>query len=84
VMFTPVIQHPNIWSSGDVCLSILDSTGWKPSLSVKQILLGLQELLVNPNPKSPANVVCNKLFVKNPRAYSEQCKREAARLKPVE
>lgn len=62
VLFTPVIQHPNVYSSGDVCLSILDSSGWKPSLSVKQVLLGLQELLDNPNPQSPANTVSNKVF----------------------
>ena len=47
--------HPNIYPSGTVCLSILnEDEGWRPSITVKQILLGIQELLDNPNPMSPA------------------------------
>lgn len=35
--------HPNIYPSGTVCLSILnEDEGWKPSITVKQILLGVQ------------------------------------------
>lgn len=39
--------HPNIYPSGTVCLSILnEDEGWKPSITVKQILLGIQVLLL--------------------------------------
>jgi hypothetical protein len=35
--------HPNIYPSGTVCLSILsEEDGWRPSITVKQILLGVQ------------------------------------------
>lgn len=35
--------HPNIYPSGTVCLSILnEDEAWKPSITVKQILLGIQ------------------------------------------
>jgi hypothetical protein len=35
--------HPNIYPSGTVCLSILnEDEGWRPSITVKQILLGIQ------------------------------------------
>jgi ubiquitin-conjugating enzyme E2 I len=77
-----------------VCLSILDSTGWKPSFSVKQvfpfhpydekILLGLQELLDSPNPLSPANPGVNKIMMHNKPKYEEMCRAEAKRLTPIE
>lgn len=48
VKFSPVVFHPNVFDSGDVCLSILKtSKDWAPSISVKEILVGLQDLLVN-------------------------------------
>lgn len=41
--FTPVIFHPNIYPSGTVCLSILnEDEDWKPSITIRQILLGIQ------------------------------------------
>ncbi len=41
--FTPVLFHPNIYPSGTVCLSILnEDEDWKPSITIKQILLGIQ------------------------------------------
>lgn len=43
VKFPPNFFHPNIYPSGTVCLSILnEDEGWKPSITVKQILLGVQ------------------------------------------
>lgn len=41
--FTPVLFHPNVYPSGTVCLSILnEDEDWKPSITIKQILLGIQ------------------------------------------
>ena len=45
VRFNPPIFHPNVWASGLVCLSILDDDkGWKPNITLKQILLGVQQM----------------------------------------
>jgi hypothetical protein len=45
-VFKPVLPHPNIYPSGTVCLSILnEEEDWKPHITVKQILLGIQKLL---------------------------------------
>lgn len=45
--FDPVLFHPNIFPSGTVCLSILDAEkDWKPAITVKQLLVGIQDLLV--------------------------------------
>ena len=46
--------HPNVFPSGKVCLSILnEEKDWRPSITVKQILLGIQDLLANPNGECP-------------------------------
>jgi ubiquitin-conjugating enzyme E2 I len=37
--------------------------GWKPSITVKQILTGIQELLDAPNPSDPAQTDAYQLFV---------------------
>jgi ubiquitin-protein ligase len=38
--------------------------GWKPSITVKQVLVGIQELLDDPNPNSAAQGFCNELYKK--------------------
>ena len=54
--FKPVLPHPNIYPSGTVCLSILnDEEDWKSSITIKQILMGVQKLIQEePNLDSPA------------------------------
>ena len=57
-VFKPVLFHPNVYPSGTVCLSLLNPKksefGWRPSISVKEILLGIQHLLDSPNWLDPA------------------------------
>lgn len=60
-IFNPPLPHPNIFPRGETCLSLLN-TDWKPAVTMKQVLLGLQALLDEPNPKSPANEVAYLLF----------------------
>lgn len=53
--FPAGFYHPNIFPSGRVCLSILnEEKGWKPSITVVQILTGIQRLLKEPNAADPA------------------------------
>ena len=52
--FTPPIFHPNVYASGQVCLSIL-SKSWAPNITIKQIMQGIQDLLDEPNWADPAN-----------------------------
>ncbi|KAG2524279.1 hypothetical protein BBO99_00004378 [Phytophthora kernoviae] len=55
VKFTPPLYHPNVYPSGTVCLSILnEDKDWKPSVTIKQILKGVQDLLDAPNMADPA------------------------------
>src|SRR4051794_13346166 len=61
--FMPPLFHPNVYPSGTVCLSILnEEEGWKPAITVKQILIGIQDLLNDPNPESPAQSEAYMLF----------------------
>ncbi|KAK7507933.1 hypothetical protein BaRGS_00000898 [Batillaria attramentaria] len=53
--FEPPLFHINVYPSGTVCLSLLDEEkDWRPSVSIKQILLGIQALLTEPNVRDPA------------------------------
>ncbi|KAJ8553906.1 hypothetical protein K7X08_024584 [Anisodus acutangulus] len=66
--------HINVYPSGDVCLSILNAGfGWSPAITVKQILVGIQELLDLPNPSSSLQFECNKLYMQ--QQDKTECKR---------
>jgi ubiquitin-conjugating enzyme E2 I len=68
--FRPVIFHPNIYPSGTVCLSILnEDEDWRPTLTIPQILQGVQDLLGKPNIDSPAQAEPYNLYLKDKAAY---------------
>jgi ubiquitin-conjugating enzyme E2 I len=70
--------HPNIYPSGTVCLSIIDEDkGWKPTITVKQILLGVQDLLDNPNPNDPAQADAFHLFLQSKPEYERRVKQQS-------
>ena len=76
--FKPVLFHPNIYPSGTVCLSILnEEKDWRPSLTIKQILIAIQDLLENPNPLDPAQKEPLELYVKDRTAYERRVKEES-------
>jgi ubiquitin-conjugating enzyme E2 I len=73
--FVPPLFHPNVYPSGTVCLSILnEEEGWKPAINIKEILLGIQSLLDEPNPESPAQADAFNLFKKDKAAYERKVK----------
>lgn len=80
-VFSPALPHPNIFPQGQVCLSLLN-TDWKPAITMKQVLLGIQALLDEPNPKSPANDEWYKLYQHNRSKYVENVKAFAAKHRP--
>lgn len=73
--FVPPLFHPNVYPSGTVCLSILnEEEAWRPAITIKQILLGIQDLLNEPNPESPAQADAYNLFKKDRTAYDRKVK----------
>ena len=48
---------------GTVCLSLLDEEkDWRPAITIKQILLGIQDLLNDPNIKDPAQAEAYTIY----------------------
>eukprot|EP00008_Paramoeba_atlantica_P012356 CAMPEP_0201479448 /NCGR_PEP_ID=MMETSP0151_2-20130828/4147_1 /ASSEMBLY_ACC=CAM_ASM_000257 /TAXON_ID=200890 /ORGANISM="Paramoeba atlantica, Strain 621/1 / CCAP 1560/9" /LENGTH=164 /DNA_ID=CAMNT_0047860945 /DNA_START=79 /DNA_END=573 /DNA_ORIENTATION=+ len=74
MIFTSRMWHPNIFKSGEVCISILHPPGedptnyesfqerWSPAQSVEKILLSVMSMLAEPNDESPANIDAAKMW----------------------
>lgn len=76
--FVPPLFHPNIYPSGTVCLSLLDETkDWRPVISVKQILIGIHDLLNEPNCKDPAQAEAYTIYVQDKLEYERRVKAQA-------
>ncbi|XP_042017770.1 SUMO-conjugating enzyme SCE1-like [Salvia splendens] len=76
--FPPNFFHPNIYPSGTVCLSILsEDSGWRPAISVKQVLIGIQDLLDQPNPSDPAQTDGYQLYMQQPEEYKRRVRQQA-------
>ncbi|KAK9806083.1 hypothetical protein WJX72_000472 [[Myrmecia] bisecta] len=81
--FPPGFFHPNIYPSGKVCLSIVNNEhGWRPSITVKQILMGIQELLTTPNNDDPAQELGYTIFKKDKRDYERRVRLQAQKYPP--
>ena len=79
-VFVPVLFHPNVYPSGTVCLSILnEEKDWRPNITIKQILLAIQELLDHPNIKDPAQEEPYKVYMRDVKEYEERVRQEVQR-----
>mmetsp|Transcript_5741 Transcript_5741/g.9971 ORF Transcript_5741/g.9971 Transcript_5741/m.9971 type:complete len:163 (-) Transcript_5741:429-917(-) len=86
-LFPPGFFHMNVYPEGEVCLSILnddtDMCGqWSPSISVKQILLGIQTLLTDPNQSSPAQSEAHRMYLTQRVQYIKRIKEQAQKYRP--
>lgn len=81
--FVPPLFHPNVYPSGTICLSILnEEEDWRPGITIKQMLLGIQDLLDTPNPNSPAQNEAYQLFQRDKAKYKDRVRQEAAKNRP--
>ncbi|KAI9825707.1 MAG: Ubiquitin-conjugating enzyme E2 15 [Thelocarpon impressellum] len=85
--FETPIFHPNIYPSGEVCISILhppedDKYGyetaaerWSPVQTPESILLSVISLLAGPNDESPANLDAARLWREDPAEFRKRTRK---------
>jgi len=85
--FTTEIWHPNVYPTGEVCISILHPPGedeygyeksaerWLPVHTVESILISVISMLSSPNDESPANVEAAKEWRDQPEVFKKKVAR---------
>lgn len=74
VRFTSNVFHPNINSSGAICIDILKNSSWSPAMTNDKILMSIQSLLGAPNADDPLNGGAAELFKNDKIAYAKKIK----------
>jgi ubiquitin-protein ligase len=82
VRFTSKLFHPNVYSNGKICISILHegvdeygyedtSERWSPVQTIATIFLSIISLFHSPNCDSPANVDASVMYKKEIKEFTK-------------
>ena len=87
MVFRTPIFHPNVYPSGEVCISILHppeddkygyesaSERWSPVQTPETILLSVISMLGSPNDESAANLEAGKLWREDRKEFRRRARR---------
>lgn len=71
--FVTKIFHPNVSREGDICVNTL-KRDWKPSNTLRHVLLVIRCLMIEPNPDSALNADAGRLIQENYEAFASKAK----------
>nr|XP_002131307.1 ubiquitin-conjugating enzyme E2 S [Ciona intestinalis] len=71
--FLTKIFHPNVSSSGEICVNTLKQD-WNSKMGIRNVLLTIKCLLIHPNPESALNEEAGRLLLEHYADYEERAK----------
>lgn len=78
IKFKTPIYHPNIDSSGRICLDFLKPQPqgkWTATVSLEMLLTQIQQLMAEPNPNDPLDTKIAQEFTENKAKFLETAKK---------
>lgn len=78
--FITPVYHPNIDTQGRICMDLLKmppNGGWKPTISLENLVVAAQSLLGNPNPDDPLMIEIAEEYKFNKKEFERKAKKLA-------
>lgn len=66
--------HCNFDEEGNICLDLLRKDGWSPMNSIKDVIVAINQLLIEPNPDHPLDASIGEMYQNNMKQYLKTAK----------